>query len=216
MKAIRYEIDLINEYFNSRNNCYFFNTDLKENYKMLLDRKQKALEKEIYISEYEFLINFKNYATSLLEEKHILLMNLEEKGLLKDNINNDFYGFNKSEKLVKEDIILIIDIISDLISNVEQQKNEPAPLDLSNTTAVEKIIYLNELGIIDFLRTKTKVGISNGGLASVISAMTGMNPDTIKSSLNRLPKDSEIDNKHPYYTKKTVEKVKTFLTKLGF
>ena len=106
-----------------------------------------------------------------------------------------------------------------VIAELLEQKpavTETEPLDLSDSSGVEKIIYLNELGIIDFLRTKTKVGISNGGLASVLSGITGMNPNTIKSSLNRLPKDNKIDNKHPYYTTKTVDKIKTFLIKLGF
>ena len=89
-------------------------------------------------------------------------------------------------------------------------------IDLSNSNAVEKIIYLNELGIIDFLRTKTKAGISNGGLASVLSGITGIKAETIKPSLNRLSNNDTIDNKHPYYTTKTVEKIKTFLIKLGF
>lgn len=93
---------------------------------------------------------------------------------------------------------------------------EPEPLDLSNTSAVEKIIYLNELGIIDFLRTKTKAGISNGGLASVLSSITGIKAETIKPSLNRLSNNDTNDNKHPYYKTKTVEKIKTFLIKLGF
>jgi hypothetical protein len=75
---------------------------------------------------------------------------------------------------------------------------------------------LNELGIIDFLRTKTKAGISNGGLASVLSGITGIKAETIKPSLNRLSNNDIIDNKHPYYTTKTVEKIKTFLIKLGF
>ena len=89
-------------------------------------------------------------------------------------------------------------------------------IDLSDSKAVEKIIYLNELGITDFLRTKTKVGISNSGLASVLSGITGIKAETIKPSLNRLSSNDTMDNKHPYYTTKTVEKVKMFLTKLGF
>ena len=89
-------------------------------------------------------------------------------------------------------------------------------IDLSNSNAVEKIIYLNELGIIDFLRTKTKAGISNTALASVLSGITGIKTETIKPSLNRLSNNDTIDNKHPYYTTKTVEKIKTFIIKLGF
>lgn len=102
------------------------------------------------------------------------------------------------------------------IKTNQLQQTETEPLDLSDTSAVEKIIYLNELGIIDFLRTKTKVGISNGGLASVLSGITGIKAETIKPSLNRLSNNDTIDNKHPYYTTKTVDKIKLFLVKLGF
>lgn len=90
------------------------------------------------------------------------------------------------------------------------------PLDLSDAKEVEKIIYLNELGIIDFLRTKTKAGISNNSLASILSGITGTKADTIKPSLNRLSSNDKLDNRHPYYNDKTVAKVRTFLAKLGF
>jgi exonuclease VII small subunit len=100
--------------------------------------------------------------------------------------------------------------------NTVHQQSEPEPIDLSDTSAVEKIIYLEELGIIDFLRSKTKVGISNTALASVLSGITGVKAETIKPSLNRLSNNDIIDNKHPYYTTKTVDKIKLFLSKLGF
>lgn len=107
-----------------------------------------------------------------------------------------------------------IDRVIDVLD--ESVNPEPEPLDLSHTSAVEKIIYLNELGIIDFLRTKAKAGISNGGLASVLSGITGVKPETIKPSLNRLSNNDIADKNHPYSTQKTVDKIKVFLTKLGF
>ncbi len=107
-----------------------------------------------------------------------------------------------------------IDRVIDVLD--ESVNPEPEPLDLSDTSAVEKIIYLNELGIIDFLRTKAKAGISNGGLASVLSGITGVKPETIKPSLNRLSNNDIADKNHPYSTQKTVDKIKVFLTKLGF
>jgi hypothetical protein len=97
-----------------------------------------------------------------------------------------------------------------------EQQPETEPLDLSDSSAVEKIIYLNELGIIDFLRTKTKAGISNGGLASVLSGITGIKAETIKPSLNRLSNNDTDDKNHPYRTQKTVDKIKLFLSQLGF
>ena len=107
-----------------------------------------------------------------------------------------------------------IDRVIDVLD--ESVNPEPEPLDLSDSNVVEKIIYLNELGIIDFLRTKAKAGISNGGLASVLSGITGVKPETIKPSLNRLSNNDIADKNHPYSTQKTVDKIKVFLTKLGF
>lgn len=92
---------------------------------------------------------------------------------------------------------------------------EPEPFDFSDTSAVEKIIYLNELGIIKFLRTNAKAGISNGSLASLLSAITGIRADTIKPSLNRLDKKDIDDNKHPYYKADNVSKIKKRIEDLG-
>jgi hypothetical protein len=106
--------------------------------------------------------------------------------------------------------------VNKLIKEQLEKKREPELIDLSDTSAVEKIIYLNELGIIDYLRNNTTTGISNNSLASVLSGITGIKPKTISPSLNRLTKKDVEDNKHPYYKSETVQKVKTFLTKLGF
>lgn len=156
------------------------------------------------------------YMKALQDSNIPQLHELEEKleTITDENIKNSL--FRKGIIRILEANIEAEDTIIEKLLFSKQSGSEALDLDLSDTTAVEKIIYLNELGIIDFLRTKTKTGISNGSLASVIGAITGMNPDTIKSSLNRLPKDRNIDNKHPYHTEKTVARVKTFLTKLGF
>jgi hypothetical protein len=87
---------------------------------------------------------------------------------------------------------------------------EPEPLDLSNTSAVEKIIYLNELGIIDFLRSKPEF-ISVNLLATFLSSITGEKPLTLQTSLNRLLTNDTADKNHPYQTKKTVNKVRQTL-----
>lgn len=90
------------------------------------------------------------------------------------------------------------------------QITEPDPLDLSNTSAVVKIIYLNELGIIDFLRSKPEF-ISVNLLATFLSAITGEKPLTLQTSLNRLLTNDTADKNHPYQTQKTVNKVRQTL-----
>lgn len=173
--------------------------------------------------------NFQNYSDGVNYDNVYNVWDLANWDRLKKQAKNDFDNFDIDAflvdlrelnpiiygKLCNYDIEFLEEIIKNFDTEIEQEP-EPAPLDLSDTSAVEKIIYLSELGIIDFLRTKTKTGISNGSLASVLSGITGVKADTLKSSLNRIPKDHKIDNKHPYYTTKTVDKIKTFLIKLGF
>lgn len=84
-------------------------------------------------------------------------------------------------------------------------------LDLSNTSAVEKIIYLNELGIIDFLRKKPEFINSTNLMATFLSAVTGEKTTTLQTSLNRLISDDTSDKNHPYKSIKTVEKVRQTL-----
>ncbi|WP_396141488.1 hypothetical protein [Flavobacterium sp.] len=93
---------------------------------------------------------------------------------------------------------------------------EPAsisePLDLSeNSTAVEKIIYLYELGIIDFLKSKTEFISSTNLMATFLSAITSEKASTLQTSLNRLINNDTEDKNHPYRTIKTVEKVRQSL-----
>lgn len=91
---------------------------------------------------------------------------------------------------------------------------EPEPLDLSKTSAVEKIIYLNELGIIDFLRAKPEFMGSTNLMATFLSAITDEKATTLQTSLNRLINNDTDDKNHPYKAIGTVNKIKqTFINK---
>jgi hypothetical protein len=94
---------------------------------------------------------------------------------------------------------------------IQPQQPEPESLDLSDSSAVEKIIYLNELGIIDFLRTKPEFVGSTNLMATFLSAITGEKVLTLQPSLNRLINNDTADKNHPYRTQKTVNKVRQTL-----
>lgn len=181
----------------------------KDDYLDILEYyKSKYIDNdEVSFIDYEIRL-IKEYIKPVLEN---IKTELEIKGVLDLEIELNVKPFIPS--------------YSKIISFLETKKSElevtPEPesfaeIDLSDSSGVQKIIYLNELGIIDFLRTKTKAGISNGGLASVLSGITGLKPGTIKSSLNRLSNKDIADHRHPYYTKKTVDKIKKNLNDLGF
>lgn len=115
-----------------------------------------------------------------------------------------------------------------IISFLEQRKQEletelkenrtiknVQDIDLSNSNAVQKIIYLKELGIIDLLRKEPCFALSVNNLANVITAITGEKNTTIQPYLNVLINSTGHENNNPYKTTSTVEKVKNQLINLG-
>lgn len=114
----------------------------------------------------------------------------------------------------------IIEFIENKIAEIKKsipKKDEfEKAIDLSTSNAVQKIIFLHELGIIDFLRTKQPFSTSVNSLANVLTAITGEKTTTLQPYLNALLSNTEAENKHPYYSKSTAEKVRNQLINLGF
>lgn len=89
-------------------------------------------------------------------------------------------------------------------------------IDLSNTSATEKIIYLQKLGVIEFLKSKQPFESSTNSLATVLSAITGEKAGTIQSMINPLL-GKELEGKNnPMNSTKTVAKVESQLIHIGF
>jgi hypothetical protein len=199
---------------NPNSNSHYNNESFKgktlEEYKIdypnLLEyyKKQRIDNDEINFIETEIML-IKESIRLIIEHQKSELEEKEEIDLYKLMMESYISSYNK--------IILFLETRE---SELKPVSSIFEPLDLSDAKEVEKIIYLNELGIIDFLRSKTKAGISNNSLASILSGITGTKADTIKPSLNRLSSNDILDNKHPYYTKKTVTKIKKNLDNLGF
>ncbi|MNL01744.1 hypothetical protein D3C87_1222240 [compost metagenome] len=98
----------------------------------------------------------------------------------------------------------------------KSQTQETEEVEINSTTATDKIILFEELGLIDFLKKKTKLGISNNKLSEVLSLLTGEKPQTLRPLLNRLSDKDVSDKNHPYHSEKTVSKIKKFLINHGF
>lgn len=180
--------------------------EYKCNYINLRDEyvKQHIDNDEINFIDSEIIL-ITEYIRLIIESQKTELEEIGEMDFKNWVIESNLSSYNK-----------IISFLETRKSELEPESTLSEPLDLSDAKAVEKIIYLNELGIIDFLRTKTKAGISNNSLASILSGITGIKADTIKPSLNRLSSNDKLDIRHPYFNEKTVAKVRTFLAKLGF
>jgi hypothetical protein len=196
MINITYEMDLMS---------YLGKNEGREERNFILEEKEK---REIYLRQ----LGNKTDADILIEieienkkyigyEKHLVALLEDKKERLKEAIST-----TKRE-------LLFLEIREGRLSDVGLAEAEP---DLSDRTAVEAFIYLEELGVIDYLRTKSKIGVSNSSLATLLSGIIGVKASTIKPSLNRLSNHDIADSRHPYNTKKTVDKIKTILANLGF
>ncbi len=111
-----------------------------------------------------------------------------------------------------------INSISSLEAIKTTKEPEPEAIDLSDTTPTEKIIYLQKLGVIDFLRTKQPFNTSINSLATVLSAIAGVNPETkhIQSMLNPIISKEAGQKNNPLNSKNTVSKVEKQLINIGF
>lgn len=102
---------------------------------------------------------------------------------------------NEVKKIIETDIPK-----SDTHNNIEIE------IDYSDSSIAEKIIFLNELGIIKYLRDKY-IHISNNRLATLISGITGENKSTIQSYINPIINEYANQDKSPYSHKGTLDKV---------
>lgn len=142
----------------------------------------------------------KEYIRPIIESQKT---ELEEIGILdlrKTFIESDLSSYNK-----------IISFLETRKSELEPESTLSEMLDLSDTSAVKKIIYLNELGIIDFLKSKPEFILSTNLMATLLSAITGVKASTLQPSLNKLINDDIDDPRHPYRTQSTVKEVRQTL-----
>lgn len=88
-------------------------------------------------------------------------------------------------------------------------------VDLSDSSLVEKIIYLEKLGVIEFLRSQNPFNTSVNRIANVFSAITGSKSTSIQPLLNALLNDVN-NSKNPLLSTKNVKAVEANLMKIGF
>ena len=102
------------------------------------------------------------------------------------------------------------------IDRAIQPKISPieSEIDLSDNNAKKKLIFMNELGIIQFLKDHhKKANLSNNKLAQLLSSFTGERSDTLQSYVNPLLNHEDRVNQrnNPYSTQKNVDWVRTTL-----
>jgi hypothetical protein len=89
-------------------------------------------------------------------------------------------------------------------------------LDLSDTSLIEKVVYLEKLGVIEFLRGQRPFSTSANSVANVLSAITGAKPTSLQPIINPLINKDYYNKNYPLNSKKTVISVEGKLTSLGY
>jgi hypothetical protein len=109
-----------------------------------------------------------------------------------------------------------IDVYAHLGGDEFENNNIYELIDLSDTSLVEKIIYLEKLGIIEFLRGQKPFNTSVNSIANVFSAITGAKSTSIQPLLNPLINRDFYNKNNPMNSTKTVYSVDNKLGNLGF
>ena len=80
----------------------------------------------------------------------------------------------------------------------------------------QKVVLLNELGILDFLKEKKPFNTSTHALSRVIAKILNSGRTTISPYVSDLINGNTESKNHPYNSEESVEKVKEYLIGLGY
>jgi hypothetical protein len=163
-------------------------------------------ESEFYepLAEF-FLMNIYSLKNNLLEYSE---------GILKvENIYPEAYWFLNDESFVFEEILL--EKLDEFLKKQNKQIENEA-IDLSDTSSTEKIIYLQKLGIIDFLRTQQPFVSVPDKVSQVISAITGINIDSVRPMVRPIVNNDFANRRNPLNSRKPTDKVTKQLIHIGF
>lgn len=104
------------------------------------------------------------------------------------------------------------------IPKENEDQNPEIFLDYSDNTQAERIVFLHELGILEFLQSKMNKelhGSSANKLAEIVSTFTNIEQKTAQSYLNPMFTKDAIQKNNPI-TKTNLEKVRNKLKNIGF
>ena len=107
------------------------------------------------------------------------------------------------------------EIIEEINRNIENNDSGDFLVDLSDTTATEKIIYLEKLGIIDFLRSQQPFISVPDKVSQIVSAITGVKIGSVRPMLRPILNKDFEDKNNPLNSKKAVERVEKQLIRIG-
>lgn len=171
------------------------------------------------ISFNELLKNKLSYLKTLLNQCNYMI----EKIVIPNVISTDadvilFTKQSILENRIKPILEFVINEIELIIRDVasKNNQNQEYEIDLSDTNGIEKILMLDELGILTFLKKKHPFNLSTNALASAISGITGIKSTTAQSYINPIFSNEVEQRNNPRNSTKALLKVKGKLNELGY
>lgn len=135
------------------------------------------------------------------------------------NYNVGFYPKPEIEASQRRKIEYLFELAEEDHTNNENHTNssEEILLDLSNSNNAMKIVYLKELGILEYLRDRMneEMIFNANKLGEVVSSFTGIDSGTAQSYLNPIISNN-VDQKRNPLKPKNIEKARQKLIDLGF
>ncbi len=117
----------------------------------------------------------------------------------------------KRELIYREKLRNILIQSRDYLANLNADNSKEPLLELELTEHQQKIIYLEKIGVLDFLRKKYSI-TSNSELANVLHPFIEIKADTIRKTLERIVKN-EIKESTEGPVMNTINKLKLNISK---
>lgn len=163
--------------------------------------------------------------------------NATYKNRLKSALDHDYNNIHNEIEFVESEVKQLIYLknnfsksyyfpdlfnpINKKIKLLENKKHKLLPekgellLDFSDSSAMEKVIYLHKLGVLDFLRKQSSFNNSTNNLAKFLSAITGEKATTLQSYLNPIFSSQTDQKNNPLKKKTSVEKIEKQINTMG-
>ncbi len=168
----------------------------------------------------ELLNNKLNWIRFLFKDSQKIANKIEVKNVIDDD--DSFLEFsiksiieNRVLPLI-EFIIVEIELTLKSLKPKEKIIENEKTIDFSDSKGTEKIIMLNQLGILDFLKEKQPFDLSTNALASALSGVTGIDPGTLQSYINPINNPKVNQKNNPLKKEKSVTKINQKLISIGF
>ncbi len=125
----------------------------------------------------------------------------------------------------RDNYIFYEEYLDDLINFLEKEffnydtitklEKEIPQIELFTANHSEKIVYLEQLGVLEFLKGKKPFNTSTNALAQAVSRFTGIKTGTVQSYLNPM-NNSDLNQKNNPLTISRIAKIEKELNRLGY